>query len=67
MLLKEFPSSANTADLLSVFRDRILLSYAKEHNYNFIIKALNGDSLAIETFKFFTKGIGGNIPELCEQ
>lgn len=37
-----FNKSANTADLLSLFRDRLIVNYAREHNFEFIVKGLNG-------------------------
>lgn len=37
-----FNKGANTADLLETFRDRLILNYAKEHQFDFIVKGLNG-------------------------
>lgn len=64
-LLKQFSNSANTIDLISIFRDRLIIEYAKKHDYHFILKGLNGESLAAESFCFFAKGLGGNLPGLC--
>jgi hypothetical protein len=59
-----FNKSANSADLLSLFRDRLIVNYAKQNGFNFIVKGLNGESIATSIFKYFTKGIGGNVTEL---
>lgn len=59
-----FNKSANTADLLALFRDRLIVNYAKKHGFDFIVKGLNGESIAGSIFKYFTKGIGGNVTEL---
>jgi tRNA(Ile)-lysidine synthase TilS/MesJ len=64
-LLKQFNNNANTIDLVTVFRDRLIADYAQKNNYDFILKGLNGDSLAAESFCYFAKGLGGNIPGLC--
>ena len=64
-LLKQFSNSANTVDLITIFRDRLIIDYAKKHDYHFILKGLNGESLAAESFCFFAKGLGGNLPGLC--
>ena len=59
-----FNKSANSADLLSVFRDRLIVNYARKHNFDFIVKGLNGESIAGSVFKYFAKGIGGDVTEL---
>ena len=64
-LLKQFNNNANTIDLVTVFRDRLIADYAQKNNYEFVLKGLNGDSLAAESFYYFAKGLGGNIPGLC--
>ena len=63
-LLKQFNNNANTIDLVTVFRDRLIAEYAQKNNYDFVLKGLNGDSLAAESFSYFAKGLGGNIPGL---
>jgi tRNA(Ile)-lysidine synthase TilS/MesJ len=40
-LLKQFANTANTIDLITVFRDRLIADFAKQHNYDFILKGLN--------------------------
>lgn len=42
-----FTKSANTIDLINIFRDRLILKYAKENHYDFVMKGLNGESLAV--------------------
>ncbi len=37
-----FNKSANSADLLALLRDRIILNYAKKNSFDFIVKGLNG-------------------------
>lgn len=64
-LLKQFSNNANTIDLITVFRDRLISDFAHKHNYDFVLKGLNGDSLAAESFCYFAKGLGGNLPGLC--
>lgn len=59
-----FEKSANTIDLLNVFRDRLILDYANKNGYQFVLKGLNGQTLAAEVFKYFSKGLGGNLPLL---
>ena len=59
-----FNKSANTIDLVDIFRDRLILRYAKENGYDFVVKGLNGESLAVQTFRYFSKGLGGNLPSL---
>lgn len=63
-IFKMFNRSANTADLLEIFRDRLIVDYAKKNGFQFIVKGLNGESIAGSIFKYFTKGIGGNVTEL---
>lgn len=63
-IFEMFGKSANTVDLINIFRDRLIVNYAKENNYDFIVKGLNGESLAVETFRYFAKGLGGNLPSL---
>jgi hypothetical protein len=41
-LLKQFGKTANSIDLITIFRDRLIIDYAKKHDYHFILKALNG-------------------------
>jgi tRNA(Ile)-lysidine synthase TilS/MesJ len=64
-LLRQFNSNANTIDLITVFRDRLIADFAAKHNYDFVLKGLNADSLAAESFCYFAKGLGGNLPGLC--
>jgi hypothetical protein len=59
-----FNKSANSADLLALFRDKLIVDYARNNGFDFIVKGLNGESIATSIFKFFTKGIGGNVTEL---
>ena len=59
-----FNKNANTVDLLNIMRDRLIIKYAQENNYHFVLKGHNGEALAAETFRYFAKGLGGNIPEL---
>ncbi len=37
-----FGKAANTADLLALMRDRLIIEYAKKHGFDFIVKGLNG-------------------------
>lgn len=64
-LLSQFSKGSNTIDLITIFRDRLINKYASENGYDFILKGLNGDTLASELFSYFTKGLGGNLPGLC--
>ena len=64
-LLGNFAISANTIDLLTIFRDRLILNYAKNNDYHFVLKGLNTEALASQSFNFFAKGLGGNLPLLC--
>lgn len=64
-LLKQFNNNANTIDLITVFRDRLIADYARKNNFDFVLKALNADTLAAESFCYFAKGLGGNLPGLC--
>ena len=41
-LLGMFNKNANTIDLLNILRDRLILKYAQEHNYQFVLKGHNG-------------------------
>jgi phosphopantetheine adenylyltransferase len=41
-ILEMFNKSANTIDLVEIFRDRLILKYAKENHYDFVVKGLNG-------------------------
>jgi hypothetical protein len=45
-LLRQFGNSANTIDLITVFRDRLIADFATKNGYDFVLKGLNGDSLA---------------------
>ncbi len=56
-----FNKAANSIDLLQLFRDKLILDYAKANNFDFILKGLNGESIASSVFKYFTKGVGGNV------
>lgn len=66
-VLPMFGSSGNTVDLVSIFRDRLVLEYSKKHGFQVNLKCLNGESLASEIFKYFAKGVGGNLSELSSQ
>ena len=59
-----FNKSANSADLLALFRDRLIVNYSRTNGFDFIVKGLNGETIATSIFMFFTKGIGGNVTEL---
>lgn len=41
-VLNMFSKTANSIDLVNIFRDRLILNYARSNNYNFILKGLNG-------------------------
>ena len=56
-----FNKAGNTADLLTLMRDRLIVNYAKKNNFNFVLKGLNGESIASSIFKYFAKGIGGEV------
>ena len=56
-----FNKAGNTADLLTLMRDRLIVDYAKKNNFNFVLKGLNGESIATSIFKYFAKGIGGEV------
>lgn len=45
-LLSQFSKSTNTIDIITIFRDRLINKYASENGYDFILKGLNGDTLA---------------------
>jgi hypothetical protein len=37
-----FNKSANSADLLALFRDKLIVDYARKNEFDFIVKGLNG-------------------------
>jgi hypothetical protein len=37
-----FNKAANTADILNLMRDRLIIDYARKNKFSFIIKGLNG-------------------------
>lgn len=41
-MMKMFNKTGNTIDLINIFRDRLILEYAKQNDYHYIFKALNG-------------------------
>ena len=45
-LLSQFSKGSNTIDLITIFRDRLINKYASENGYDYILKGLNGDTLA---------------------
>lgn len=45
-LLGQFSKGTNTIDLITIFRDRLINKYASENGYDYILKGLNGDTLA---------------------
>ena len=59
-----FNKGANSIDLLNILRDRLLIDFAKKKKYDFILKGFNGETIATETFRYFAKGLGGNLPYL---
>lgn len=64
-LFKKLPLNSNSQDLLQIFRDKLILAFAHEHNFDFVMSAKNGELLAAELFKYFTKGVGGSSGQLC--
>lgn len=63
-LFKCFKRNSNTIDLLHLLRHKLILDFAQEHKFDFVLLAKNGESLASEIFKYFAKGIGGCAPQL---
>jgi len=45
-ILGMFNKSGNTLDIVKIFRDRLIVDYAKANNYQLVLKGLNGESLA---------------------
>ena len=45
-LLSQFSKGTNSIDLITIFRDRLINKYASENGYDYILKGLNGDTLA---------------------
>jgi len=45
-ILGMFNKSGNTLDIVKIFRDRLIVDYAKANNYQIVLKGLNGESLA---------------------
>lgn len=41
-VLNLFQKNANSIDLVNVFRDRLILDYAEQHGFDFVMKGLNG-------------------------
>jgi hypothetical protein len=41
-LMRLFNKNGNTADLVTILRDRLILNYAKKNNYQFVLKGVNG-------------------------
>jgi len=37
-----FNKAANSVDLLEIFRDRLIVKYAKDNKFDFVVKGLNG-------------------------
>jgi hypothetical protein len=37
-----FNKAGNSADLLAIFRDRLIVDYARKNGFDFILKGLNG-------------------------
>lgn len=37
-----FNKAANSADLLTLFRDRLIVDYSRKNGFDFIVKGLNG-------------------------
>ncbi len=37
-----FNKAANSVDLLEMFRDRLMVNYARDNKFDFIVKGLNG-------------------------
>jgi hypothetical protein len=60
-----FQKNSNTIDLLTLFRNKLILDFAQENKFDYVLLAKNGESLAAEIFKYFTKGIGGSAAQLC--
>jgi hypothetical protein len=48
-----------------LFRNKLILDFAQENKFDYVLLAKNGESLAAEIFKYFTKGIGGSAAQLC--
>lgn len=62
-----FNKAANTVDILNLMKDRLIIEYARNNKFDFIIKGLNGESIATAIFKYFAKGIGGEVTELSSR
>lgn len=62
-----FNKAANTADILNMIKDRLIVDYARKNKFDYIIKGLNGESIATSIFKYFAKGIGGEVTELSSR
>jgi phosphopantetheine adenylyltransferase len=37
-----FNKTANSADLLAIFRDHLIVNYARKNGFDFVVKGLNG-------------------------
>ena len=62
-----FGPSANSLDLLTIFRDRLILEFARKQGFDHVLKGDNAERIACETFKLFAVGQGGNIGGLICQ
>ena len=41
-LMEMFNKTANTIDLVTILRDRLIQDYAQQHDFHFVMKGLNG-------------------------
>ena len=64
-LFQSLKKNSNSIDLLNIFRQRLIRQYAIENGFDFVLMGKNGESLAAEIFKYFTKGIGGSASQLA--
>lgn len=45
-LFKMFKKNTNTIDLLTIFRNKLILDYAKSNQFDFVLSGKNGEALA---------------------
>lgn len=43
---EKLQKGSNSIDLLQIFRDKLVLEFAQEHNFDFVMLGKNGESLA---------------------
>ena len=41
-IVGSFNKTGNTIDLINIFRDRLILNFARANDYHYVLKAFNG-------------------------